>query len=84
MNIYLDMVHLYAVHQNEHLQLHIILQPDGAPPHWCLPGPEISGKMDQQRRPTRFVSSFSRLNTNGLLHVSLSQQHCLPVTFSGI
>jgi hypothetical protein len=36
MNTYLDMLELYAVPQIEHLQPHIILQQDGAPPHWGL------------------------------------------------
>ncbi|KDR15116.1 hypothetical protein L798_10999 [Zootermopsis nevadensis] len=36
MNTYLDMLELYAVPQIKHLQPHIILQQDGAPPHWGL------------------------------------------------
>jgi hypothetical protein len=36
MNTYLDMLQLYAVPQIGHLQPHIILQQDGAPPHWGL------------------------------------------------
>jgi hypothetical protein len=35
-NTKLDMMQLYAVPQIECLQPHIILQQDGAPPHWGL------------------------------------------------
>jgi hypothetical protein len=34
LNVYLDMLELYVAHQLEEFQPLIILQQDGAPPHW--------------------------------------------------
>ena len=49
---YLDMVQLYAVHQIQHLQLHIVLRLDGAPLRWGLP---VRAYLDE-KFPRRWIS----------------------------
>jgi hypothetical protein len=51
-NTYLDMVQLYAVHQIQHLQLHIVLRLDGAPLRWGLP---VRAYLDE-KFPGRWIS----------------------------
>jgi hypothetical protein len=80
-NTYLDMTQLHAVPQIEHLQPHIILQQDGAPPHWGL---QVSAcldrNMDRQRRSNVLASTFTRHNTTGFFPGGLCQEQCVPST----
>ena len=71
------MLQLYAVPQIELLKPHITLQHDGAT---SVPGWEISGKMDRNKRPTRLAASFPGYYTNERLHVVLRQEHCSRIT----
>jgi hypothetical protein len=74
-----------AVPQMQHLQPHIILQEDGAPPHWGftstgVPGRETAKEVDRQRRPEPLASSFTGHTTTGILHKGSCQENFFPTT----